>query len=91
MPLDRPVPPSPWSRVRPRLSDFLLDVALLTDADNEDENEDTVSLMTVHASKGLEFRHVHIVGLEEQLFPSQMAMESRSELEEERRLFYVAL
>ena len=73
------------------LSDFLLDVALLTDADNEDENEDTVSLMTVHASKGLEFRHVHIVGLEEQLFPSQMAMESRSELEEERRLFYVAL
>ena len=73
------------------LSDFLLDVALLTDADNDTEDDNNVSLMTVHASKGLEFRHVHIVGLEEQLFPSQMAMESRSELEEERRLFYVAL
>jgi DNA helicase-2/ATP-dependent DNA helicase PcrA len=73
------------------LSDFLIDVALLTDADNEDDDDNKVSLMTVHAAKGLEFKHVHIVGLEEQLFPSQMAMESRAELEEERRLFYVAL
>ena len=73
------------------LSDFLIDVALLTDADNEDDDDNKVNLMTVHAAKGLEFKHVHIVGLEEQLFPSQMAMESRAELEEERRLFYVAL
>ena len=74
-----------------QLSDFLIDVALLTDADAEDDDDNKVSLMTVHAAKGLEFKHVHIVGLEEQLFPSQMAMESRAELEEERRLFYVAL
>ena len=69
----------------------MIDVALLTDADNEDDDDNKVNLMTVHAAKGLEFKHVHIVGLEEQLFPSQMAMESRAELEEERRLFYVAL
>jgi len=74
------------------LSEFLIDVALLTDADNEDESEkDKVSLMTIHASKGLEFPYVFIVGLEENLFPSMMAMNSREELEEERRLFYVAL
>ena len=73
------------------LSDFLIDVALLTDADNEDDDDNKVSLMTIHAAKGLEFKHVHVVGLEEQLFPSQMAMDSRAELEEERRLFYVAL
>ena len=73
------------------LSDFLIDVALLTDADQDDDDDNKVNLMTVHAAKGLEFKHVHIVGLEEQLFPSQMAMESRAELEEERRLFYVAL
>ena len=74
------------------LNDFLIDVALLTDADNEkDENKDKVTLMTIHASKGLEFPYVYIVGLEENLFPSQMALHSRPELEEERRLFYVAL
>ena len=82
---------NPTNEEAQSLSDFLIDVALLTDADNEDEDDNKVSLMTVHAAKGLEFQHVHIVGLEEQLFPSQMAMESRAELEEERRLFYVAL
>jgi DNA helicase-2/ATP-dependent DNA helicase PcrA len=74
------------------LSDFMIEVALLTDAD-EDKSEERnhVSLMTIHASKGLEFPHVFIVGLEENLFPSQMALNSRTELEEERRLFYVAV
>jgi DNA helicase-2/ATP-dependent DNA helicase PcrA len=74
------------------LSDFLIDVALLTDADNEDESDEgKVSLMTIHAAKGLEFEYVNIVGLEENLFPSQLSINSREELEEERRLFYVAL
>lgn len=74
------------------LSDFLMDVALLTDADQDEEGDsDRVSLMTIHAAKGLEFPHVYIVGLEENLFPSQMSLGSREELEEERRLFYVAL
>ncbi|MCH2235483.1 MAG: UvrD-helicase domain-containing protein [Crocinitomicaceae bacterium] len=74
------------------LSDFMVDVALLTDADTDnDEDNDVVTLMTIHASKGLEFPYVFIVGLEENLFPSQMALNSRTELEEERRLFYVAL
>ncbi len=73
------------------LSEFLLDVALLTDADNDDDDTNKVSLMTIHASKGLEFKHVHIVGLEENLFPSQRSMDSRADMEEERRLFYVAL
>ena len=74
------------------LSDFLLDVALLTDAD-EDKNEERnhVTMMTIHSSKGLEFPHVFIVGLEENLFPSQMSLHSRTDLEEERRLFYVAI
>lgn len=74
------------------LHDFLSDVALLTDADQEkEENKDHITLMTIHASKGLEFPYVYVVGLEENLFPSQMALHSRPELEEERRLFYVAL
>ncbi len=74
------------------LSDFLLDVALLTDADNENSEErNHVSLMTIHSSKGLEFPHVYVVGLEENLFPSQLSLHTRSELEEERRLFYVAI
>lgn len=72
---------------------FLEEVALLTDVDKkEDEDEkDYVTLMTVHSSKGLEFRNVYIVGLEEDLFPSQMMLGSREDLEEERRLFYVAV
>ncbi len=74
------------------LADFMIDVALLTDVDQEKPDErNHVSLMTIHASKGLEFPHVFVVGLEENLFPSQMALNSRSELEEERRLFYVAI
>lgn len=73
------------------LPDFMVDVALLTDADKDDDDIDKVSMMTIHASKGLEFDYVYIVGLEENLFPSQMALSSREELEEERRLFYVAI
>ena len=73
------------------LVEFLEDVALATDFDKESTNENAVSLMTVHLAKGLEFPHVYIVGLEDDLFPSAMNMNSRSELEEERRLFYVAL
>ncbi|TXC78406.1 ATP-dependent helicase [Luteibaculum oceani] len=75
----------------PKLEDFLLDVALLTDADQDNEDEERVSLMTIHASKGLEFPYIFIVGMEENLFPSQMSVNSRSDLEEERRLFYVAI
>jgi DNA helicase-2/ATP-dependent DNA helicase PcrA len=66
----------------------------MTDVDKEEENEtdfDKVSLMTIHAAKGLEFPYVYIVGLEENLFPSQLSINSRADLEEERRLFYVAL
>ena len=73
------------------LSFFLEDVALATDFDNEKEDIPRVSLMTIHLSKGLEFPYVYIVGLEENLFPSAMSMNTRSEIEEERRLFYVAL
>lgn len=73
------------------ISQFLMDVALLTgDEKSEEEEKNTVSLMTIHSSKGLEFPHVYIVGLEENLFPSQMSINSRADLEEERRLFYVA-
>jgi DNA helicase-2/ATP-dependent DNA helicase PcrA len=71
---------------------FLENVALYTDEDrNNDPNRDCISLMSIHASKGLEFPVVHIVGLEENLFPSQMALMNRNEIEEERRLFYVAI
>ena len=74
------------------LSEFLEDVALATDFDNEKESDqDYVYLMTIHLSKGLEFPVVFIVGLEEDLFPSAMSLSSRSELEEERRLFYVGM
>ncbi len=74
------------------LEEFLEDIALITDADKEtDPNSDHVSLMTIHLAKGLEFPYVYIVGLEEDLFPSAMSLNTRSELEEERRLFYVAI
>lgn len=75
------------------LGTFLQNVSLLTDADNDKdpENADKTVLMTVHQAKGLEFKHVYIVGMEENLFPSQMALNSRTDLEEERRLFYVAI
>lgn len=71
---------------------FMQDVALLTNDDNDkNPNADTVSLMTIHSAKGLEFDNVFVVGLEENLFPSQMSLSSRTDLEEERRLFYVAI
>jgi len=71
---------------------FMQDIALLTNDDNDKKKDaDTVSLMTIHSSKGLEFPQVYVVGLEENLFPSQMSLNSRSDLEEERRLFYVAV
>ena len=74
------------------LSEFLEDVALATDLDKDDDpNSDRVALMTIHLAKGLEFPYVFIVGLEEDLFPSAMSLNTRTELEEERRLFYVAL
>ena len=73
------------------ITEFLEDVALATDLDKDTGEGDRVSLMTVHMAKGLEFPYVYIVGLEEDLFPSAMSMSTRSELEEERRLFYVAL
>lgn len=73
------------------LAAWLQDVALLTDEDRNRENEDSITLMTIHSSKGLEFRNVFIVGLEEELFPSAMMTGSREDLEEERRLFYVAV
>jgi DNA helicase-2/ATP-dependent DNA helicase PcrA len=74
------------------LSEFMEDIALATDFDNDKNDDvDCVYLMTVHLSKGLEFPIVYIVGLEEDLFPSALSLNTRSELEEERRLFYVAL
>lgn len=73
------------------LTEFLEDVALATDMDKAQEDEDRVALMTIHLAKGLEFPYVYIVGMEEDLFPSAMSMNTRAELEEERRLFYVAL
>jgi len=82
----------PEDQRKTSLAYYLEDIALLTDADKEvDDDGDHVSLMTIHQSKGLEFPYVYIVGLEENLFPSQMSMTSRADLEEERRLFYVAL
>jgi DNA helicase-2/ATP-dependent DNA helicase PcrA len=73
------------------LAEFLEDVALATDLDADKGDSDHVALMTIHLAKGLEFPYVFVVGLEEDLFPSAMSMGTRSELEEERRLFYVAL
>ncbi|MGJ8665750.1 MAG: ATP-dependent helicase [Patiriisocius sp.] len=73
------------------LAEFMEDVALATDLDNDKGDDDRVALMTVHLAKGLEFPYVYIVGMEEELFPSGMSMNTRAELEEERRLFYVAL
>ena len=72
------------------LGAFLQEIALLTDNDRNKDTGDAVTLMTIHSSKGLEFKQVFVVGMEEDLFPSQMMMQSREDLEEERRLFYVA-
>ncbi|GAA3927443.1 ATP-dependent helicase [Hymenobacter algoricola] len=75
------------------LAAFLQDIALVTDTDLKDAKDEgeSVTLMTIHSAKGLEFRNVYIVGMEENLFPSQMMITSRADLEEERRLFYVAI
>lgn len=76
----------------PKIAQYLESVSLLTDSDKDNpEDQNTVSLMTVHAAKGLEFGYVYVVGLEENVFPSRKSMMSQSEIEEERRLFYVAL
>jgi DNA helicase-2/ATP-dependent DNA helicase PcrA len=75
-----------------KMGDFLLEVSLLTDQDNDkSENNDRITMMTVHAAKGLEFKNVFVVGLEEDLFPSEMSKSSQKGLEEERRLLYVAI
>ncbi len=73
------------------LGTYLQQITLLTDADDDKENADVVKLMTIHAAKGLEFPVVFVGGLEETLFPNAMAINTREELEEERRLFYVAI
>ena len=73
------------------LTDYLSEVSLLTDQDSDDDSEEKVTLMTVHAAKGLEFPVVFVVGLEEELFPSAMCIDSMRAIEEERRLFYVAI
>ncbi len=73
------------------LSDYLQTISLITDQDEEIKNTDYVTLMSVHAAKGLEFHTVYIIGLEENLFPSYMSMADPEQIEEERRLFYVAI
>lgn len=74
-----------------KLGTYLQDIMLLTDSDNDKNEHNRVKMMTIHSAKGLEFEVVYTVGLEEGLFPSQMSVNSREELEEERRLFYVAV
>jgi DNA helicase-2/ATP-dependent DNA helicase PcrA len=88
--LEEPIPARPL-REDVLLSAYLQQITLLTDADQKDENADTVKLMTIHAAKGLEFSCVFAVGLEEMLFPNAMSINTREELEEERRLFYVVI
>ena len=88
--LQEPIPARPL-REDVLLSAYLQQITLLTDADNKDEHADTVKLMTIHAAKGLEFSCVFAVGLEEMLFPNAMSINTREELEEERRLFYVVI
>ncbi|MBS1656749.1 MAG: UvrD-helicase domain-containing protein [Bacteroidetes bacterium] len=73
------------------LGAYLQEISLLTDFDKKVDNDDRVMLMTIHSAKGLEFPCVYVVGLEENLFPNMMSLSSREELEEERRLFYVAI
>ena len=73
------------------IEDYLSTVSLMTDIDDGDDSDDKISLMTIHAAKGLEFKTVFVVGMEENMFPSQMAVSTQRELEEERRLCYVAI
>lgn len=86
---DSPIPPSGGGGAS--LASYLQQITLLTDADEKDPDADTVKLMTIHAAKGLEFSCVFAAGLEEMLFPNAMAINTREELEEERRLFYVVV
>jgi DNA helicase-2/ATP-dependent DNA helicase PcrA len=88
--VEEPIPARPL-REDVLLSAYLQQITLLTDADQKDEHADTVKLMTIHAAKGLEFSCVFAVGLEEMLFPNAMSINTREELEEERRLFYVVI
>lgn len=74
-----------------RLSSYLQNIALVSDLDNDIQQAETITLMSVHSAKGLEFKSVFVVGLEENLFPSVMALKSRDGVDEERRLFYVAI
>jgi DNA helicase-2/ATP-dependent DNA helicase PcrA len=73
------------------LGNYLQEISLLTDTEKDKEDKDSVTLMTIHSAKGLEFNQVFVVGIEEDLFPSAMMLNSRADLEEERRLFYVAI
>ena len=73
------------------LESFLADISLFTDKDQKIDNPDFITLMTIHSAKGLEFKSVFLVGMEENIFPSALSMETRADLEEERRLFYVAV
>ncbi len=85
-------PETPAGPVFRTLADFMKDIALVSDADNDDkEDMDRVALMTIHSAKGLEFPYVFVTGMEENLFPGSQSLNDRSELEEERRLFYVAI
>ena len=88
--LQEPIPNRPL-REDVLLGAYLQQITLLTDADDKDEHADTVKMMTIHAAKGLEFSCVFAVGLEEMLFPNAMSINTREELEEERRLFYVVI
>ncbi len=90
---DKQVDETTGEAARVDLVQFMEDVALLTDSEmkKEEENPDYVSLMTIHAAKGLEFPYVYVAGMEENLFPGVMSLSTREELEEERRLFYVAV
>jgi DNA helicase-2/ATP-dependent DNA helicase PcrA len=77
--------------VQPTLADFLSEAALYSEQDGDKSNDDRITLMTVHAAKGLEFRNVFVSGLEDDLFPSSMSQDNPKAIEEERRLFYVAI
>ena len=90
---DRQVDETTGETARVDLVQFMEDVALLTDHEmkKDDPDEDCVSLMTIHSAKGLEFPYVYVVGMEENLFPGILSLSTREELEEERRLFYVAI
>lgn len=88
---DRQVDEVTGEQMTVSLQKFLEDVALLTDQDKKEDDTDFVTLMTIHSAKGLEFPYVYIAGLEENLFPGIQSLSTREDLEEERRLFYVAL